>query len=188
MPPITIGYECEYFVEKDGTILRSIPIRYDLLDGVGDLIEVRSAWYVDPTDTATSFESVKDKLEREVKRSGMKLLNLDRHDFGVAHGTFHNPETAGFHIHFARPDGKQMPLPLMIDDLTKRFKKEIGSRIDLNDFDHYRMKQSTHGGWEYRLLPATIDVTKVTEFLKLRLPTWEHVYRDIQSAAYRPRS
>lgn len=175
---ITIGYEGEYFVkDSNGTIIHQIP--YDLpYDGGGRLVEVRSHWYPDPSDTLDSYKSQYDILKKQVKAKGLELVLMDGpYTWTTIPKGFKNPETAGLHVHFSRTDGKRWNIPDICDDLTKHFKVEIGSRISQGDgfgsggkFEHFRIKPH---GWEYRLLPATIDLKAVTKFIEQRLPVWE---------------
>lgn len=83
---------------------------------------------------------------------------------------------AGLHIHFSNPidfrdkrhrlvgtASQMIDMVKIIQTLDKAFEKEItdARRIKGN----YEMKSGTHGGFEYRSLPANIDVCKVSQIL-----------------------
>lgn len=161
MAAINYGFECEYFLRgRDGMVWK-IPDRFPR-DGAQHLVEVRSRYYADPLATLESFNCEWERLVMLARDLGYELVCKDRHEFfGPYAEKPEFVETAGFHIHFSSP--QQMDMPRMISELGIRFGVEITNSGRGSMPEPYRMKSH---GWEYRMLPATIDPQAVARFLK----------------------
>lgn len=149
---MTFGYEVEYFLSRNGQILKTVPQSYPR-DGSQKLIEARSQYYVTPKDTEQSLLREIHRLSAKTKRDGFEIVQLNHHD----------GETAGFHVHFG--SNKHIDMPMIINELDLSFEREILSAKRLKSL--YRMKPY---GFEYRSLPATVSSTAVTNIIE-RLKT-----------------
>jgi len=144
---MTYGYECEYFLLRDGKVVCPVPRRFNR-DASQNLVEVRSGYYSSPTATEESFRELRESLKLLVKREGFELASADT--FGA--------ETAGFHVHFGAY--AVIDMPLIIKTLDDTFSDEIASTG--RKAGQYRMKPY---GFEYRSLPSSVSVSKVTKTL-----------------------
>ena len=151
---ISFGFECEgWITDTDGRFVLSVPARYPR-DAMGDLTEIRSLWYPDPGATLASFVTKREELSKLLKRDKLTLVIRDEVPESYS-------RTAGFHIHFSRPDGKQMDIPKMMATLARRFE---GTMRPLGiPPEAYRMKPY---GWEWRRLPASVDPELVARVLR----------------------
>lgn len=160
------GYEMEFFLRHalTGEIVYDVP--RDLPhDAAGTLVEARSAAHQGLLVVETSLRDDIARLDKLVQAKGYALWNIDHFDYPVEkpHSFRGLLETAGMHIHFDGTENRD----LIIADLNARFEQVIkdakrDTRRTGNDTKGYRNKPY---GWEYRMLPATVDPSFVTEVL-----------------------
>lgn len=158
------GYECEYFLEDPaGNISTQVPARYPR-DGTGLLVEVRSNWFADPDRTLESFHKKYDELVKIVERDGCHLAHLDSYEWlpDVAPPPMRNPETAGFHVHFSKLSRERFD-QLEIDEMMAMLDAWLPTRPPGIPPEPFRLKPH---GWEYRRLPASVDLDVLTKVLK----------------------
>jgi len=156
---MTFGYECEYFLRDDkGEIVYNVPITLPH-DGAGSLVEVRSQAFECPYMVEASFTVAHVELAVAVSKLGLRLWNINEYHYPKEkpHSFRGLKETAGFHIHFGGPDAP--PIPETVAKLDKIFGIAPG-----RDSFYYSYRPKTWG-WEYRRLPATVDVANVTQVL-----------------------
>ncbi len=145
---MTFGFECEYFIERDGAIITPVPTRFPR-DGGQNLVEVRSSYYKDPQDTLESFLEARVRLDRSLNREGYTRSSrtrwfLEKNDL----------ETAGFHIHFG--ENRCLDIPKILSQLDLQFYSDIAKAMRVPS--QYRMKPY---GFEYRSLPCDVDLNSV---------------------------
>lgn len=165
---LKFGFECEHFVEDPllGEILYAVPTNLPH-DGNGHLVETRSLPYNSSSAVLESFIERRELLESQLQNLNLRMVTKDEHAY-----TNGSRETAGFHLHFSKhgveesnfgfvgPGWENDELTSVIARLEAEF-RPLG-KIRTVAIDTWRYKPY---GWEYRLLPATIDPADVAKWL-----------------------
>ena len=201
------GFEREFFVmnDKDEYVFAdSLP-----RDDCGYLAEARGEPHWNPISALGLYNADQYNLEQQANKLGLKLVIKDYEklsaqfiktalrrfgknamplDEGSMYGKFWsgNIQRAGLHVHFSNQTivktmtGGEMTIPGIIDmprfifGLDRIFEKEIKEAKRVPGL--YEMK--VHG-FEYRSLPASIDMTRVAEALvELQGRRWSSDFDD----------
>lgn len=170
---VKIGYECEFFLrDAKDDIVYDVP--YDLPhDAAGTLVEARSAAHEDPAQVKTSFLWSVTALRLAALNHGFTLHHIDRHVYPIdkPHSFRGAAETAGFHVHFS---AYGVPRDVIIAEFDTAFADVV--RHQAPSGDKIRIKSyggmSAIAGFEYRMLPATVDVERLTSWIATRIGAW----------------
>lgn len=163
------GFEQEFFVRNAaGEVLFDAPYALPL-DGGGHLVEARSGPFNDPAAVKASLEIDVVRVSSLAKVANVSLACIPQFDYGkrIKYGAANKTiERAGFHVHFSTDNPQPLDRDAIIAAFNKHFKQlleETGRLEDPPSGAVYRMKSY---GWEYRLLPTTVDVDELVDFLK----------------------
>lgn len=183
---------CLNMEDGQGPIDYCLPSKDLPKDECGYLAEVRGEPYHTPEGARALYRVAYDKVNAQADKDGMfittfdptiklpkKLLREAMRIHGKASGSADNVygaqykdsdtwNRAGFHVHFSNEytdNGKTyyrlMNIPRIILDLDRNFKDEIKKASRLPGM--YEMKSY---GFEYRSLPADVNLDKLVDILK----------------------
>ena len=184
------GFEREFFVTKDDQYVLADTLPHD---ACGYLAEVRGEPHNDPAKALALYNIEEGNIKRRAEDQGLRLVLLDwiklpksiknialrrfgknpSINEGSMYGKFWSEgiQRAGLHVHFSNEievnigrDIRKIPgildLPKFIFGLDKIFAKEIKEAKRVPGL--YEMKPH---GFEYRSLPASVDMKKVANAL-----------------------
>lgn len=186
------GYELEFFVvNRKGKVVVPPDELHYFKDGGGVLVEARGEPMSHPKLAETSLKLALERLKKAVRKEKLTLLLTNESEIDpcslrkahckkslmcrrVVEERFRNPVVlehfdpdhylAGFHVHFSQKEfDKYVPFDMVypIRLLDEAFGKEI---IKSGRYPGaYRMKPPY--GFEYRSLPAKINIPSVTKVL-----------------------